>query len=76
MRLVHKFSRDGVESMTIEEIKALKREIMFQRPNFIGHWLPSLQAKLDSRRMEESNRKIMYLSLLALVVSIGSLIQS
>lgn len=76
MRLVHKFSRDGVESMTVEEIKALRREIMFQKPNYIGHWLPSLQAELDSRRMEKFNRKALYISSVALVVSMASFILS
>lgn len=75
MHLIQKLSGQGFKSLTDQEIEKLMHELMFTPTNF-GHLSPLLKAELESRHAAVSNRRAMYISIFALLVSIGSFIQS
>jgi hypothetical protein len=73
MHLIQKYSSEGIGSLSNAEIDALMRELMFTPTNF-SHLLPILQGELSARRMATSSKRSWYLSILALIVSIISLV--
>jgi hypothetical protein len=75
MDLIHKLSGEGFESLSEQEIKSLLRDLLFQ-PSYLGHLAPLLKAELDARHATKLNRRTLYISILALVVSLASLINS
>ena len=75
MHLVQKVATEGIESLTEKELRSLMHELTFQPSNF-AHLLPVVKSELDARHANALNKKIYYVGLITLIVSVGSFIKS